>query len=263
MRVHRALSLAVLVPVVALGASTAGAADGDAKDPRQLLKDAAASLAKVKSYHVSASSTDADGTLRYTADVQASGNANVTLKGANGTFRLRKVSSTTYLSGDARYWRNVGGKQGAALAKKLAGRWIKVAKADAKEFAGIFTEIAPERIASCLVAPGTTGTLTAGKASSVGGTKADVLVDAGDEPGTAPGRLFLAASGDPLPLRLLQTGKVKPGGKATSCTDPDDTSTASDLRFSKFDEKLTIRAPKKVLKAPSTGSGGGSTGTPV
>jgi hypothetical protein len=259
MRVTRALTLAILVPVVAGGTATAGAAGTAADDPQALLKDAAASLAKVRSLHLSASTTDADGTFRFTADVLASGNANIAIRqGDEGTLRLRKVSSSTYLRGDAAYWKSAGGEEGAELAKELGGRWVKVPKADAKEFSGLFTEVLPKRLASCLAVPGAVGTLTDGGSATVGGRKATVLVDAGDKPGTSPGKLFVAASGAPLPLRILQTGPVKPGGKATSCSDGEDTSTASDFRLSKFNRKLTIRAPKDVVKAPSTGGEEGS-----
>lgn len=264
MRVTRTLSLAVLVPLaVVVGPGSALGADDAGQDPAKLLKAAAASLGAVKSYHLTASETDEDGTFRFTADVLASGNADITLRqGGSGTVRLRLVAKTTYLRGDAAYWKGaIGGKDGAAAAKKLAGRWIKAAKSDAKEFAPLFDEVAPKQLASCLVAPGSTGTLSVGKPATVGRTKAQVLVDAGDKPGTAPGRLYLATGDDPLPLRLLQTGKTKPGGKTTKCQDGDDTSTASDFRFSRYGEKLSIRAPKNAITIPS--SGGGSTGSTV
>jgi hypothetical protein len=235
------------------------------RSDHELLADAAANLAKVRSLHISSVDEDRDGTFRIEADILSSGVGDVSLTQPKlGTFRVRKTSSATFLRGDRTYWRAVGGtgKEGAAAARRLAGRWIRVAASDAKEFSGLFAELRPKVLAKCVTAEGVTGTLTLGGAAKVGGTDATVLVVAGDLPGTAPGRIFLSTGSAPLPLRAQVTGPVRPGGKETACTDPKSTTTSSDVRFSKIDRKLTIRAPKNAIRIPST-SGGGGSGAPT
>jgi len=258
MRISRTLSLLIPAALV-LGGSVpvAGAAD---PSPQQQLEAAAKSFAKVRSYRVQMTIKDDDGTSRIKADVTTSGRVDVTVSiGNTGTVRLRKISSTTYIRGDARYWKAAGGRDGDALAKQLANRWIRADKADAKEFTEIFDEVSPKKLARCLVNTDAMGTLTAGQPTTVGGKKANVLIDAGDKPGVAPGKLFIAAEGPPLPLRMQQTGKAQPGGKEGPCTSADDTSTSSDARFSRYNEKLTIKTPKNALSIPSGDSGLDST----
>jgi hypothetical protein len=248
----------LLIAAAVLGASApvVGAAD---LAPRQQLEAVAKSLAAARSYRMTITGRDDDGRSTIRATVAGSrADVSVTI-GKGGTFRVRKVPSATYLRGDGRYWRAALGSKGRADARRLADRWIRVEKGDDGDFTALLDAVSAKSIAACLVAPESTGTLTAGPTASVGGRKAGVLVDAGDKPGTAPSKIFYAASGDPVPLRLLQTGKVRPGGPSTDCTDPDDTSTSSETRFSDFGAKLSIPTPKRPLKAPGgSGSGSGS-----
>jgi hypothetical protein len=55
---------------------------------------------------------------------------------------------------------------------------------------------------------------------------------------------------------MMQTGKRRPGGHLDKrCQDSDDTSTASDVRFSAFDEPLHITAPHGAVTIPDAGGG--------
>ena len=66
--------------------------------------------------------------------------------------------------------------------------------------------------------------------------------------GDAPGEISIAATGAPLPLRIVQSGPVPPGGKHDPrCDSEDDTTTAGDLRLSEFDKPVTLTAPKDAI----------------
>lgn len=210
----------------------------------------------MKSYHFVGETTDEDGEASIEGDVDAAGNAAFTYDLGGREIEVRIVSTLAYMRGNRRFWTDSaggggGGPRAEKVADALAGRWVKAPIA-AFGVGDLLKELSPKQLSRC-VGVGL-GTLSDGGRDEVDGQEVDVLVDAGDEPGTTPGRLFTARSGPPLPLRVLQTGKRKPGGKVDEeCDEPDSTSTASDLRLSKFDEPLEVQAPAGAIELPSEG----------
>ena len=92
------------------------------------------------------------------------------------------------------------------------------------------------------------GSISKSGTDTVDGKKAVVLVDKGNAPGTTPAKLYVATTGDPLPLRAVQTGPQAPGGTPDArCDEPKDdvnsTTRFSDLRLSNYDAKVQIEAP--------------------
>jgi hypothetical protein len=253
LRSFAAIALA-LISVSVLGGPLAAAADESSKSPAQVLADVKRDLSKVRSYHFSGYEIDGKTTTRLAGDVSAAGQADLTLRVANTSARIILLPPAMYLKANAAYWKANGGAQGSKLADKLAGRWLKVNDNSLKS---LIDDLLPKHIASCVTVG--TGTLKKGGVGSVGGKRAVVIIDQGDKPGTTPGKLYVTATGPVLPLRLLQTGKRRPGGHLDKrCEDSADTSRASDLRFSAFDTALHIRAPHGAITAP-----GGSGGTPA
>jgi hypothetical protein len=83
-----------------------------------------------------------------------------------------------------------------------------------------------------------------------------VILDKGDRPGTSPGRLYIAATGEPLPLRTIATGPERPGGKKDPRCDSDTPTRAGDeVLFSRYDEPLDITAPPDALDLGKVGGG--------
>ena len=240
-RVFACLAFAAL----ALGAldPLAAAADESTKTPAQILADVKRDLAKVRGYHFSGSEIDGKHTTRVTGDVSAAGRADMTIREAGTRARVILVPGAYYLNANAAFWKANGGSQGPAVADKLAGRWFKTTDPGLRS---LVAEFLPKHVASCVSAG--TGTLSNGGVSSVGGRRAVVVIDAGDQPGTAPGKLYVSASGPSLPLRIVQTGPTRPGGHIDKrCQDEPSTSTASDVRFSGFDQPRHIHAPKGAI----------------
>jgi hypothetical protein len=99
------------------------------------------------------------------------------------------------------------------------------------------------------------GTLTKGGAATVNDEPAVVIIDKGDRPGTAPGKMFVAARGDPLPLRFVATGQERPGGtKDPLCNDSSSHAHRGDtLTLSKYNESLEIAPPEGAVDLTTPG----------
>jgi hypothetical protein len=236
----RRAGFAVVLGALALaacGGPWAAAADESSKPAKQILADAAADLAKVRSFHVAGTQTDADGHARLTGDVSASGDSRLKEVLGKQVIEVRVVGTRAYLRANRAYWSS---ESVGALAGKLAGHWIVVPGGD-KSVKALSNSLTPKRLAYC--ARHSAGTVTKAGTTLLGGRRVIVLKGEGDRPGTNPGRLYVAASGPTLPLRIVQTGPAKPGGKDTRCTDSTDTTTASDARLSAFGKPVPVTAP--------------------
>jgi hypothetical protein len=73
------------------------------------------------------------------------------------------------------------------------------------------------------------------------------LSNSGADTGTAPGKLYVAATGPTWLLRSIITGPRKPGGPAACANQPGDTPTAADLTLSEFNQPINITAPAGAL----------------
>jgi hypothetical protein len=245
---RRSTALIMLIPVLAAGAGGTMAlaqSGGEAeKDPQAIIADVKRDLGKVKSYHLAGTATEDGVTVKVSGDVFASGPASVTFTEGKATARMVVLSKAVYLKANAAFWKATGGKKdGATLARKLAGRWVKESSQDGKDLTAMFDDLTPKHLAKCIDQG--TGTLTKRPSEAVAGQEAIVLQDAGDKPGTTPGRIYISAGDPVLPLRIVQTGPRKAGKAASSsCDDPDDKSTRSDVVLSRFDKVAKITAPR-------------------
>jgi hypothetical protein len=254
-----ALTVPVALAIVAVAGPMAPAADESSKSPKAILADLSQDLRTVKSYHFAGTQTDPAGRSTVVGDVTSSGKANVAIRQGSTAVRMVLLPKAAYLKANAAYWKSAGGKQGDALGQKLADRWVKIPSSGVADLSAAFEDLTPKHLASCAAVG--TGSLSKGRTATIGGKKAIVIVDEGDKPGTTPGRLYVTATGRVLPLRVTQTGKRRAGGKIDGrCQDKDDDSTASDVSFSRFDQKVDITAPRGAITLPPDGGG---TGTPA
>ncbi len=75
-----------------------------------------------------------------------------------------------------------------------------------------------------------------------------MILDKGDRPGTSPGRLYVAATGEPLPLRTIATGPERPGGKQDPLCDSDTPTRAGvEVLFNRYNEPWTSTAPPDAI----------------
>ena len=267
MRAHRstiltaAMSLAIAGCGGGDGAGDGGGGDLASKPPKQILADMSAALAKVRSYHVEGTEEDRDGRSVLAADVTAAGAAHITVRTAGTRLEILVAGGQNYMKADRAFWKRQGGTNGAKVAQVLGDRWVVAPPSAAGTFGPLVQRLSPRTLARCTSR--NTGTPTKAGTRTVAGQRAIVIADKGDRPGGGPGELSIAATGRALPLRMTQTGPEAPGGKPDPECDPDGTSdtTASDVRFSRFDAPLRISAPANALDLGSLQRGSGSSET--
>ena len=160
-------------------------------------------LAKVKTATADVTSVHVRGTIQQsgkplTLDVEVgSSSAQGSVGVGGGTMDLRFVDGVTYFRGDSKVFEAFGAN--AAQASLAANRWIKDtgSSGPAGSFAAFLNK---KKLFDALLTP--QGTIKTGGSSSVNGTKALILVDSSAE----GGKLYVAETGDALPLRIERTG---------------------------------------------------------
>lgn len=235
-------------------ATTTTAAALASRPPRAVLNAMADALERVDSYRMVGTESDKDGTTRVRSDVAGSGDLRIRLEHAGSVATLLVVDGTTYVRANRVFWRSTSGADARAV-PLLAGRWVLLPPPMAGDLAQTIAQSRPVNLAYCARLP--TGTLAHRGTTTVGGRPVVVIADKGDRPGDAPGEISIAASGPPLPLRIRQTGPTPPGGpRDPRCTSADDTTTASDLRLSRFGVPVHLTAPRAVIDPRNLRSGG-------
>lgn len=247
------VSTSLLALSAAVAPTIAGGAEAESKSPQAVLSDLQRDLGKVKSFHFAGSQTEKGAVSRMSGDVFASGSASIAVTEGKASVAMILLPKATYMKANAAYWRANGGKSGKTLASKIAGRWVKVPESAGDSVQPLLTKLSPKHLASC--ATSGLGTLSNNGMKTLGGRKVIVLEDKGDRPGTTPGLLYVAADGPALPLREVQTGPRKPGGKLNKrCESANDKSTKSDVTFSRFDRVSPLKAPRGALSVEDAGT---------
>ena len=120
------------------------------------------------------------------------------------------------------------------------------ARVGSESVRSLLVKLSPKYLASCYATG--LGTLSNNGVKTLDGRKVIVLEDKGDKPGTAPGLLYVAAEGPFLPLREVQTGPSKPGGKRDKrCDAGDDKTTTADVTYSQYNRVPRLKAPRGAL----------------
>ncbi len=216
------------------------------KSPEQIVEQSASALEDARSFHL-------EGTVRVDgkrtavkADFEQPGKLRMSFGQGAVDASIITTGSALYIKANEAFWKQ---QQVGEAASSLAGRWFR-SPASGKEISDLTKDIDPKVLGDCLRRDH--GSLEHGGTATVDGQQTVVIIDKGDKPGTAPGKLFVAATGKPFPLRLVATGPPKPGGKPDPrCDDDegdDEEAQAGDvLTFSKFDEELGIKPPPKAV----------------
>jgi hypothetical protein len=239
---------AASTPTTATGTTASGTPGRATASPAEVLKDAKAALAQVTSYHVAGTEVDKDdGPGTIAADVSQNGSfrASLSSKSTKVEFIVTSGSgAASYIKGDEAFWLDSLGQKGAAAAKALADKWVKTPSSAGDALDSGLKQLLPTELAYCL--DKNLGPLKNGGVKTVDGKQVVVIRDAGSRPGTAPGELYVTASGDALPLRLVQLGSRANGGTLDKrCYDADDASTTkSDYTLSDFNAVDPITAPR-------------------
>lgn len=124
-----------------------------------------------------------------------------TITDDKGTLQLVATTSTMYIKAEGSVWQE---RLGAAASAAIGDKWLAEPNTDEGSFAQIAEVLDFDTAVGDLLTSGTT--VTKGQVSQVDGVPA-VPLDSSD------GRLWIATTGEPLPLRIEATGTEK--GMAT------------------------------------------------
>jgi hypothetical protein len=216
--------------------STASGKDNGvaAKTATDILAASKAAAEKQSSVHVSGTTTEDGGlSIDLTLSNGKGGTGSITIEGQK--LELSAVGGVYYIKGDAAFWTQQAGSADAATL--LADKWVKIpaetaASDDFAEFGdlvgGDFGTLFDD-----ILSP--TGTLTKGTTDTIAGTKAIGLVDSGEDGGT----LWVATTGEPLPLRLDSTGSASASASATAGSDS--------ISFKDWGKAVTLTAPADAV----------------
>jgi hypothetical protein len=140
----------------------------------------------------------ASGTTKFAIDMRYStaGNAVGTVSNAGQTIELRRIGQTVYVKADKAFWTK---SAGAAVAELLGGKYLKAPLADPRVAQlGAFTD--KNSFADEVLSP--SSNVTKGDSKSIRGIPAIGLVD---KASSGSATLYVATSGQPVPLQLAPT----------------------------------------------------------
>jgi pimeloyl-ACP methyl ester carboxylesterase len=230
--------------------TSAAAAVGSARALR-ILASAEAAIDRVHSFHLTATGMVAGKSLSVSGAFELPGRADIIERYGAGTIELRAIGGTVYFRANAGYY-EAEGVTGAQLAR-VNDRWVSATSAQIPTLGAFIALTKPATLGLCMLRQ-RLGTLSVAGEASVGGRQATVLADAGDRPGSAPGRIYVAASGTPLPLRITVGGSYRSGGTTDAACDNGATApgeVGTDELISGFNAPLTIAAPAGALSLAS------------
>jgi len=220
------------------------------KSPQEILTASEQALSKVKSFHLEGTAQDKeDGEQKLSGDIALPGKLQLKITTKEGALQLRLVDKKVFIQADEQYWKGQGLPEQALDA--LVDKWIVAPDQVQKDIAQFEAYADPARVGKCVLSQDV-GKLSEDVAETTyDGKKAVVIEDKGDKPGTGPGKLYVAAEGEPLPLKAEKTGPDKPGGTPDpKCgeTKADDSDTlSSEVTLSKYNEPVTIEAPADAV----------------
>lgn len=255
------LALGLLLAACGGGAG-GGSGGGEAdKTADQILADAVSAIKSASSFHISGHATGSSSNgFSLDADVASAGVAQGKIGEGSALASFVTLDGKFYIQGRD-FWNAVAGPQAADA---VGDKWVLLPSgSDTQSFqqfvnAGI--------IATCLSVDH--GTLSKAGTATVNGKAAVVIADKGDKPGTAPGKLYVAADSPHYPLRIDFLGATSPGtppggGQCGSASSSGGSSTSSGggegtLTLSDFNAKsVTVTAPPNPIDLQSLLSGGG------
>ncbi len=222
-------------------ATTNTSRSGLAGEPAaRILASAEAALDRVHSFHLQAVTTSGAPTT-VSADFALPGRAAIVINIGPDTIAVRVIAGTVYFRANRGYFaaEAAAAHVPAAGLIKLANRWVSASPSQVPTVASFIALTNPADLGRCLLGANK-GTVTVGGETSVGGRRAVELLFAGDRPGGAPGGLYVAASGPPLPLRLTATGPTRPGAKPDLACGETSASTAAASTSNDFITRVNV-----------------------
>jgi hypothetical protein len=237
-----AATLAVSVAQAGCGGSDANHGEA-AKPPQKIAADVYAASKQLHSFRLNGTITDAGGTTRVVGAIAGPERISFSEQRASDVVQVIALGSVTYIKASRAYYA-AQPKLTRAQVTSYANRWLKLSTASNPSFAADLARETDLSIELGCWAARKRGLSVAGTAS-VGGRAAVIVVSDGTVPGSAPGKVYVAATGPAWPLRAVVTGPRKPGGSG-ACAEPT-TSRTSDITVSDFNQPIALAAPASAL----------------
>ena len=177
-------------PTPSAPSSTAPAGNGVADlTAEEILAAATDALKKAGSYQITGEAVE-DGE-KMSMDLRIAGDDLAgTIGMGKSSFELLLVGGQPYFKADAAFWKQVGGSEGAGVAKLIGDRWVKVGKDD-DNFKGLFDLADTGK----MLKPD--GAVVKGEVKEIDAGPAIGLIDEKDK-----GTLYVATTGEPYPLLI-------------------------------------------------------------
>jgi hypothetical protein len=215
-----------------------------ARQPRQVVADVVTAARALHSFRIAGTVTDPKGPMQLTAAVAGPGRVRITARRAGAVADEIAIGPVTYLKASAAYYAAQPTLTPAQVAR-FSDRWLKLSTAATPGFASrvaLLTDFSRELRCWGSRPRGLSVTGT----GSVDGRAAVIVASDGSVPGSAPGKVYVAASGRPWLLRATVTGPRKPGGTG-ACAEPHSTVQSSDIRLSDFNQPVALTPPAASL----------------
>lgn len=219
MSIARQLALALAVATLLAGCGSGASTENGltARTPAQIVAAARVAATTAATVHVAGSIVDSGKPISVHMDLFSGkgGQGRIVLE--EHSIELAYADKAVYINSDAGFYRRFAG---AAAAQRLQGRWLKGSAHG--EALGALTALTslPRLLGSALSAH---GALTRGADATIEGHKAVAVTDL-----ARGGTLYVASTGTPYPLEILQRG----GGK---------------LVFSKWNQPVSIEPPAHAI----------------
>jgi hypothetical protein len=208
----------------ACGSSSSGNGEAKKTGP-EVAKDAAAALGASGAVHIAGQGVDSSTKKQLTIDAQLQAD------GTSGTFTLGgtpvnviEIGNLTYVKTTAAFYESQGAA--AAVATKVANRWVKVTGSSD------FESFTLSGISKSLTEPSNGAKINSKVDTGKLGSQKVVIVSENDG-----SQLFVAATGKPLPLKIVSSAKSSDGAGA--------------LTFTDYGKRQSIKAPAGALDATS------------
>ncbi len=219
-----ALSLAGATALAGCGSSSSGGNGEANKSGPEVVKDAAAALAKTDAVHFTGDQKTSDGAVKIDMQFQSDSSAGTVEKDGDA-IGLVVVGDTVYVKASAKFYESQGAA--AAQAEQYGDRYVKASSTQAKSFDNFNLK---------------------GFSASLGETSTDskvedkVVTDELDGKDVVVvsqsdgSKMYVAASGEPLPLKLTGSTDGSASGSGT---------------FSDYGKREDIKAPADAVDAPA------------
>lgn len=217
-----------LVVAIAVAACGGGGPSGNgvaSKSPAAILAAATSAFGSAKSLHISGFVDDNGTKVTLDLDLVGGRGGSGTMALGNLGFKIVEIGTTLYVNGDSAFWTHYGGATAAGL---FAGKWLEIPSSNSAvaAFASL-TNLADFRGLLSTALSSSAGGFTKGSTTTVDGQQVVSVSEKNSKAAT----LYVATTGRPYPVEIVQTGKGR-------------------LVFDHYGESVSLTKPAHVVAYP-------------